>query len=93
MNEETREILVILGEVASEVSKEVFKILRFGPDQCKPESDETNIQALEKELGDMMAMIELLMESNIGVTHAGLQTAKKAKFEKLKQWSNITFTK
>lgn len=93
MNEETREILVILGEEASEVSKEIFKIMRFGPDQCKPNSEETNIQALEKEIGDLMAMIELIMEQNVGITHQGLQDAKKAKFEKLKQWSNISINK
>lgn len=93
MNEETREILVILGEEASEVSKEIFKIMRFGPDQCKPNSDETNIQALEKEIGDFMAMVELIMEQNVGITHAGLQEAKQAKFEKLKVWSNLTINK
>lgn len=93
MNNETREILLILAEESSEVIKEVSKIMRFGPDQCKPGSNETNIQALEQELGDLQAMIELLLDNNIGVTTAGLDEAKKKKFKKLKKWSNLTINK
>ena len=93
MNNETREILLILAEEASEVIKEVSKIMRFGPDQCKPGSNETNIQALEQELGDLQAMIELLLDNNIGVTTAGLDEAKKKKFKKLKRWSNLIINK
>lgn len=93
MNNETREILLILAEEASEVIKEVAKIMRFGPDQCKPGSDETNIQALEQELGDLQAMIELLLDNNVGVTSDGLAEAKKKKFKKLKRWSNLTINK
>jgi len=93
MNNETREILLILAEESSEVIKEVSKIMRFGPDQCKPGSNETNIQALEQELGDLQAMIELLLDNNIGVTTTGLDQAKKKKFKKLKKWSNLTINK
>jgi NTP pyrophosphatase (non-canonical NTP hydrolase) len=93
MNNETREILLILAEESSEVIKEVSKIMRFGPDQCKPGSNETNIQALEQELGDLQAMIELLLDNNIGVTTTGLDEAKKKKFKKLKKWSNLTINK
>jgi NTP pyrophosphatase (non-canonical NTP hydrolase) len=93
MNEETREIILILSEECAEVAKEVSKIMRFGPDQIKPGKDKTNIQVLEEELGDLLAMIELLTDKNIGVTVEGLELAKKAKFEKLKKWSNITINK
>jgi hypothetical protein len=51
--------------------------------------DVTNIQRLQKELGDLQAMIELLIKQKVGVTSAGLSEARKAKFEKLKVWSNI----
>jgi hypothetical protein len=44
---------------------------------------------LQKELGDLQAMIELLIKQKVGVTSAGLSEARKAKFEKLKVWSNI----
>ena len=93
MNEEVREILVILGEEASEVSKEIYKILRFGPDQIKPGTELTNIQHLQNELGDLGAMIELLQDQNIGVTRMGMLEAKAKKFEKLKEWSNLTINK
>jgi NTP pyrophosphatase (non-canonical NTP hydrolase) len=93
MNEDTREIILILSEECAEVAKEVSKIMRFGPDQIKPGKDKTNIQVLEEELGDLLAMIELLVDKDIGVTTEGLELAKKAKFEKLKQWSNIIINK
>ena len=50
MNEDTREIILILSEECAEVAKEVSKIMRFGPDQVKPGTDKTNIQVLEEEL-------------------------------------------
>ncbi len=93
MNEETKEIVLIMSEECSEVAKEVSKIMRFGPDQIKPGKEKTNIKVLEEELGDLLAMIELLVDKNVGVTNEGLELAKKAKFEKLKQWSNIVINK
>jgi NTP pyrophosphatase (non-canonical NTP hydrolase) len=93
MNEDTREIILILSEECAEVAKEVSKIMRFGPDQIKPGKEKTNIQVLEEELGDLLAMIELLVDKNVGVTNEGLELAKKRKFEKLKRWSNITINK
>lgn len=89
MNDNTKEILLILQEECAEVIVEICKIMRFGPDQCKPDSDETNISALQKELGDVQAMIELLVKARVGVTNNGISDAKKMKFEKLKKWSNI----
>jgi NTP pyrophosphatase (non-canonical NTP hydrolase) len=93
MNEDTREILTILGEECAEVIVEISKCFRFGPDQMMEGVDVTNIQRLQKELGDVQAMIELLVEKNVGVTHAGITEAKKAKFEKLKVWSSLTINK
>jgi hypothetical protein len=48
---------------------------------------------LQKELGDLQAMIELLVDNNVGVTLNGMNTAKLKKFEKLKQWSNLKINK
>jgi hypothetical protein len=89
MNETTREILIILQEECAEVIVEISKCFRFGPDQMMEGLDVTNIQRLQKELGDLQAMIELLIKQKVGVTSAGLSEARKAKFEKLKVWSNI----
>ena len=93
MNEDTKEILTILQEECAEVIVEVSKCFRFGPDQMMEGVNVSNIQRLEKELGDLLAMVELLVDKNIGVSTDGLELASKAKFEKLKQWSNIIINK
>ena len=93
MNDDTKEILTILQEECAEVIVEVSKCFRFGPDQMMEGVEVTNMQRLQKELGDLQAMIELLIDNKVGVTTQGLKEAKKAKFQKLKQWSNLTITK
>ena len=93
MNDDTKEILTILQEECAEVIVEVSKCFRFGPDQMMEGVNVTNMQRLEKELGDLQAMIELLIDNKVGVTMQGLKEAKKAKFEKLKQWSNLKINK
>ena len=93
MNDDTKEILTILQEECAEVIVEVSKCFRFGPDQMMKGLDVTNMQRLQKELGDLQAMIELLVDKNIGVTNDGLTRAKTDKFLKLKKWSNIVINK
>jgi len=93
MNEELREIMLILQEECAEVTQAVSKCMRFGPDQMKPGKERTNLNMLEEEIGDLFAMVELLVDMNIGVTDAGLEHAKVAKFEKLKKWSNLKINK
>jgi len=93
MNDDTKEILTILQEECAEVIVEVSKCFRFGPDQMMEGMNVTNMQRLQKELGDLQAMIELLIDNKVGVTTQGLKEARKAKFEKLKQWSNLKINK
>jgi NTP pyrophosphatase (non-canonical NTP hydrolase) len=93
MNEDTKEVLLILQEECAEVTQAVSKCFRFGPDQIKPKKDRTNIQVLEEEIGDLFAMVELLTDMNVGVTIEGIESAKKNKFEKLKLWSNLNINK
>lgn len=93
MNDETKEIMMILQEECAEVTQAVSKCFRFGPDQMKPGKDFTNLNMLEEEIGDLLAMVELLTDLNIGVTTAGIQQAKRNKFDKLKRWSNLTINK
>ena len=88
MNEANSEVLDILQEEAAEVIQAVSKIRRFGIDNAKPGKDQTNREHLEEELGDMLAMIDILMINNV-VSWGNLHTAKRAKIEKLKKWSNI----
>jgi NTP pyrophosphatase (non-canonical NTP hydrolase) len=93
MNDDTKEILTILQEECAEVIVEVSKCFRFGPDQMMEGVNVTNMERLQKEIGDLLAMVELITDQNVGITNQGLKKAKKQKFEKLKQWSNLTITK
>ena len=78
----------ILSEECAEVVQAVSKCHRFGLDNFKPGKPLTNAQHLEGEIGDVLAMVDLLQSMGV-VTEAGLNTAKIAKIEKLKKWSNI----
>ena len=78
----------ILQEECAEVIQAVSKISRFGLDNLKPGKPKTNREHLEEELGDLLAMIDILHEMDI-VSWENLDVAKGAKIEKLKKWSNI----
>jgi hypothetical protein len=93
MNEDLREVLTILQEECAEVIVDISKCFRFGPDQIMEGQELSNIQRLEKELGDVEAMIELLQDLKVGVTKQGVFEAKMKKFQKLKQWSNLKINK
>lgn len=88
MDENNNEVMDILQEEAAEVIQAVSKIRRFGIDNAKPGTEYTNREHLEEELGDMLAMIDILMVNDI-VSWSRLHKAKRAKIEKLKKWSNI----
>jgi hypothetical protein len=70
------------------VIQAVSKCERFGIDNYKPGKPKTNREHLEEEVGDLLAMIELLIDRQI-VSQNKVLIAKSAKFDKLKQWSNI----
>jgi NTP pyrophosphatase (non-canonical NTP hydrolase) len=93
MNEDLREVMLILQEECAEVTQAISKCFRFGPDQLKPGKERTNVNMLEEEIGDLMAMVELLTDLNVGVSVEGIQNAKMKKFEKLKTWSNLKINK
>jgi hypothetical protein len=93
MNPETQEILLILQEECGELVQSISKCMRFGIDQIKPGTDKTNIQHLQQEIGDILAMIELLHDQEPSITVEGLQEATNKKFQKLKRWSNLTINK
>jgi NTP pyrophosphatase (non-canonical NTP hydrolase) len=88
MNEQTKEVMDILQEECAEVIQAVSKISRFGIDNVKPGKPKTNREHLEEELGDMLAMIDILIVKGI-VSSDNLEIAKLAKIEKLKKWSTI----
>jgi NTP pyrophosphatase (non-canonical NTP hydrolase) len=82
------EILLITQEECAEVAQAISKCFRFGLDNIKPGKPKSNREHLEEELGDLVAMITLL-EMNGVISQHNIEKAKLAKFEKLKQWSNI----
>jgi NTP pyrophosphatase (non-canonical NTP hydrolase) len=88
MESVTKEVMDILQEECAEVIQAVSKISRFGIDNYKPGKPKTNREHLEEELGDMLAMIDIMMELRV-ISLDNLEIAKKAKIEKLKKWSNI----
>jgi NTP pyrophosphatase (non-canonical NTP hydrolase) len=88
MNSKEKEVMDILQEECAEVIQAVSKISRFGIDNYKPGKPKTNREHLEEELGDMLAMIDIMLEKSV-ISLEHLEIAKKAKIEKLKQWSNI----
>lgn len=84
------ETLIILSEECAEVIQAVSKCQRFGMDGKYPGQNKTNKQRLEEEIGDVMALIEILLNINM-VSSNSIENAKNEKFKKLSIWSNIKF--
>ena len=88
MDPKTKEILDITQEECAEVVVAVSKISRFGLDNYKPGKPKTNREHLEEEVGDLLAMVDLMIEHKI-IDINSVDVARAAKKDKLKQWSNI----
>jgi NTP pyrophosphatase (non-canonical NTP hydrolase) len=89
MNEQNKEILLILQEECAEVIQAISKVFRFGVAASHPNTpNKTNMYSLQEEIGDLLAMVELL-ENNGAVNREMLFQFKKRKFEKLKLWSTV----
>jgi NTP pyrophosphatase (non-canonical NTP hydrolase) len=88
MNNQEREVMNILSEECAEVIQAVSKCHRFGLNNFKPGKPKTNCEHLEEEIGDLLAMVDILVDIGV-VDQVSLELAKKAKIEKLKQWSTI----
>lgn len=87
-NSQEREVMNILSEECAEVVQAISKCHRFGIDNYKPGKPKTNREHLEEEIGDLLAMVDILLEMGV-VNSANLDQAKLAKIEKLKKWSSI----
>lgn len=82
-----REIMLIAQEECAEVTQAISKVFRFGFDSTHKGQD--NRTRLEEEVGDLMCMIDLMIDHGI-VSESAVMTAKYEKLNKLQQWSNIT---
>ena len=78
MENNKQEILTILMEECAEVTIEASKIIRF-------ESDNDRI---EKELGDLLCMVDILYRNEMIDIERVLEHIE-AKRDKLQHWSNI----
>ena len=88
MNDRERELLLITQEECAEVTQAISKCFRFGMDQIKPGQSQSNREHLEEELGDLLAMLNLLYDFDI-VDMKNVEVAHANKIHKLKQWSNV----
>jgi len=87
MYNKTDEIMGILQEECAEVVVAVSKVRRFGLDKSYKEGGSQR-DHLTQEVGDVMLMIELLVEQGV-LTVDEIDRAKQRKAEKLKIWSRI----
>ena len=88
IDKKEHEIMSILQEESAEVIQAISKIFRFGYKSKHPDTSQTNREHLAEEVGDLIAMVQLLIENEI-VDWRDVEIAKDKKFEKLQLWSNI----
>ena len=86
MNKIQKEIMLIAQEECAEVTQAISKCFRFGFDS--EYNDRTNHQRLTEEIGDLLAMIDLMIEYGI-IDESSANMASAQKKIKLKKWSNI----
>jgi NTP pyrophosphatase (non-canonical NTP hydrolase) len=88
MDTKIQQALDILQEECAEVIVEISKCRRFGLDSLHHKTGITHDKMLEQEVGDVLAMIDILVDRGI-IDPIGLDMAKHKKTEKLKIWSDI----
>jgi NTP pyrophosphatase (non-canonical NTP hydrolase) len=86
MNDNSKEIMLIAQEECAEVTQAISKVFRFGIGG--EHNGATNKQRLEEEVGDLLCMIEMMIENGVIDGNAVAQAGIKKK-EKLAKWSNI----
>jgi hypothetical protein len=91
MDDKVKEILLITQEECAEVTQAISKVFRFGFDDCWPRGEDwvpTNKERLEEEVGDLLCMIDVMVENGI-ISDENLNKARIRKRGKLKTWSSI----
>ena len=86
MKESEKQILLICQEECAEVTQAISKVFRFGYDSVY--NDRSNHQRLTEEVGDLVCMIDLMVEKGI-LNEWSVQEAAQKKRNKLEQWSDI----
>lgn len=89
MDDKVKEILLITQEECAEVTQAISKVFRFGLNERWPEPiNPTNKERLEEEVGDLLCMIDIMVEHGI-ISDEKLNKARNNKRQKLKTWSSI----
>lgn len=88
MTNKVQEILDILQEECAEVIQNISKCRRFGMENVYLKGEGTQRDELVKEIGDVLAMIQLLKERG-AITDEELDLAIQNKFNKLRTWSTV----
>jgi NTP pyrophosphatase (non-canonical NTP hydrolase) len=86
MTEKEKQILLIAQEECAEVIQAISKCFRFGFNDCY--NGFSNKEMLEEEVGDLLCMIQLMIEQGI-VDKVAVDIAIDNKSNKIRKWSNI----
>jgi NTP pyrophosphatase (non-canonical NTP hydrolase) len=86
MNSKQKEIMLIAQEECAEVVQAISKCFRFGFNDVY--NGATNKEKLEEEVGDLLCMINMMMDNRI-IDRLSVEFAIDAKSEKIRKWSNI----
>jgi NTP pyrophosphatase (non-canonical NTP hydrolase) len=88
MNNIEKEVMLIAQEECAEVIQAISKVFRFGMDDVHPTTNKSNKDSLEEETGDLLCMIQLMIEKGI-INESNVNKASLQKRIKLEKWSNI----
>ena len=86
MNNKQKEIMLIAQEECAEVVQAISICFRFGFNDMY--NGATNKEKLEEEVGDLLCMINMMMDNRI-IDRLSVEFAIDAKSEKIRKWSNI----
>ena len=86
MNTVENEIMLICQEECAEVTQAISKVFRFGMDASH--NGASNRERLTEEVGDLLCMVELMIEHKI-LNAEAVAKAGVAKKQKLAKWSSI----
>lgn len=84
-----QEALTILAEECSELAIACSKTMRFGlHSDADGKLPETNLETLVKEMGDVLALCDVVCKK-FGITTLSVESAKQKKKDKLKIYSHL----
>jgi NTP pyrophosphatase (non-canonical NTP hydrolase) len=86
LNDVQREVMLIAQEECAEVTQAISKIFRFGYEDMY--LGKTNKERLEEEVGDLICMIDLMVNNGL-IDRDAINLAGAEKHRKLRKWSKV----